>query len=357
MRAVSPARFLALGLLALGLAAGGCDHKERSTANPAAEAWTVADGAMTKRMSQLRDRQKVLAGRAAVLAVPEGTEDATLASVITDVQGQLAAIDAACNAAEGALNQARTDATATLATPDRIAAARQVSAGAAAFETAAKAADGVMDGVEPRIVTGEQIMKRLLAQLAAAVAQLQRLAAEGGSADFSDIDFQVGSAEFDFTHPTSKATLERLVKFGSSCPELRFALTGFTSKEGVAARNKALSEARAEAVKAYLVAQGVPAAAIERTAGLGSATTLVDEPDPGTPAEAAMPPAQLELIRRKNRRVNVEVITPCPATPTAAAPTQVPPGPPPTPGTPAAERPTPPVVERPIAPTGPGAQR
>ena len=115
MRAVSPARFLALGLLALGLAAGGCDHKERSTANPAAEAWTVADGAMTKRMSQLRDRQKVLAGRAAVLAVPEGTEDATLASVITDVQGQLAAIDAACNAAEGALNQARTDATAAQA--------------------------------------------------------------------------------------------------------------------------------------------------------------------------------------------------------------------------------------------------
>lgn len=350
MRAVSSSRPLALGLLALALAAGACDHKERSNANPAAEAWTVADGAMTKRMSLLRDRQKLLAGRAAVLAIPEGTEDATLTSTIADVQGQLAAIDAACNAAEGALTQARADATAALATPDRIAAARQVSASAAAFEASAKAADGTMDQVEPRIVTGEQIMSRLQARIAAEVARLRRLATEGGSEDFSDIDFQVGSAEFDFTHPASKATLERLVKFGASCPELRFALTGYTSKEGVPAKNKALSLSRADAVKTYLVAQGVPADAIARTAGLGSATSLVDEPDPGTPAEAAMPPEQLELIRRKNRRVNVEVITPCPATPTAAAPTAPPTGAPPTP-------PTPPTVERPIAPTGPGAQR
>ena len=116
------------------------------------------------------------------------------------------------------------------------------------------------------------------------------------------------------------------------------------------AKNKALSLSRADAVKTYLIAQGVPADAVARTAGLGSATSLVDEPDPGTPAEAAMPPEQLELIRRKNRRVNVEVITPCPATPTAAAPTAPPTGAPPTP-------PTPPTVERPIAPTGPGAQR
>jgi hypothetical protein len=117
MRAVSSSRPLALGLLALALAAGACDHKERSNANPAAEAWTVADGAMTKRMSLLRDRQKLLAGRAAVLAIPEGTEDTTLTSTIADVQGQLASIDAACNAAEGALTQARADATAALATP------------------------------------------------------------------------------------------------------------------------------------------------------------------------------------------------------------------------------------------------
>lgn len=347
MRA-APSRVLALALLSLAFA-GACDHKERSTANPAADAWSAADAAMTKRMSALRDRQKILAGRAAVLAVPAGTEDATLASLLADLPGQLSAVDAACSAAENALDQARADATAALAGADRMAASAQVSAAAGGFEPVARAADAAMDQLEPKVVTGEQIMKRLLAEVAAQVARLTRLASEGGNLDFSDIDFKAGSAEFDFTHPASKATLDRLVTFAGSCPELRFDLTGFTSKEGVAARNKALSLARAEAVKGYLVGQGVAAEKIVKTAGLGSSKTIVDEPDPGTPAEAAMPPAQLEDIRRHNRRVNVEVVTPCggaqPATgaPPAQGSTDAPPT---RPQVQPAERPTVPAPQR-----------
>ncbi|MBK9036217.1 MAG: OmpA family protein [Myxococcales bacterium] len=326
---MSPTRFASLCLLALALAgAAACDHKERRTDNPAQTAWTSAERGMVARMSGLRDRQKILSGRISALAVPEGTEDANLTQTIADLQGALGTIDGACTAADKALEQARANAAAALASPDRIAAERQVTAGANTFAASAQAAEAVMGQIEPRVVQGEQIMKRLMAIVAAEVARLQRLAAEGGSIDFSDIDFQAGSAEFDFTHATSKATLERLARFGASCPELRFSISGHTSKEGAAAANRTLSLARADAVKGYLVAQGVAAEKIVRTAGLGSTTTLIDEPDPESPAAAAMPAAQLDLIRRRNRRVNVEVVTPCPPTPSAPPSTDAPPTPP-----------------------------
>lgn len=311
MHAASPTRLVSLALV---LALGGltaCDHKERSNANPAQESAAVADRTMARRVSELRSRQTQLSGRIGALAVPDGTEDATLTATIAEVQGQVGAIDAACSAVDAAAAQARAGATAALAAPDRIAAQRQVEAGVVAFEQAAMAADAAMNQVEPKVITGEQIMKRLLAQVTSEVARLQRLAIEGGNADFSDINFAAGTADFDFARPPSKASLERLVRFGGSCPELRVGITGHTSKEGDAAQNRTLSLARADAVKGYLVAQGVKPEVIARTAGLGSTQTAVDEPDPGTPAEAAMAPAQLEMIRSRNRRVNVDVITPC----------------------------------------------
>lgn len=313
MHAASPSRVVSFAL-ALVLALGGlaaCDHKERSNANPAQVSAEAADRTMARRVSELRSRQTQLAGRIGALAVPDGTEDATLAATIAEVQGQVGTIDAACNAVDAAAEQARASARVALAAPDRIAAQRQIDAGNAAFEQAAMAADAALNQVEPKIIAGEQIMKRLLAQVASEVARLQRLATDGGNADFSDINFNAGTAEFDFTRPPSKASLERLVRFGGACPELRIAITGHTSKEGNAAQNRTLSLSRADAVKGYLVAQGVKAEVVARTAGLGSTQTAVDEPDPGTPAEAAMPPAQLEMIRSRNRRVNVEVITPC----------------------------------------------
>lgn len=312
MHAASPTRRFAW--LALVLALGGlaaCDHKERRNDNPAQESAAVADRTMARRVSELRSRQTQLSGRIGALAVPDGTEDATLTATLGEVQNQIGLVNAACTAADAAAEQARANATAALASPDRISAQRQVEAGVVAFEQAAMAADAAMNQLEPKVIAGEQIMKRLLAQVASEVARLQRLAIEGGNADFSDINFSAGTADFDFARPPSKASLERLSRFAASCPELRVGITGHTSKEGDAAQNRALSLARADAVKGYLVAQGVKPEVIARTAGLGSTKTAVDEPDPGTPAEAAMPPAQLEMIRQRNRRVNVEVITPC----------------------------------------------
>lgn len=309
MAATSPTT-LALALAA-ALVAGACDHVERDTSNPAQAAWMRADDAMAKRLVDLRQRQAMVGSRARAIAVPEGTEDATLSDTLSDIAGRLAVIDAQCDAAENARVQARAEVEALLTQPDRRAIETAIAAGESNFATAVANADSALSELEPRVATGEAIMKRLLEGIRVEVERLTKIARQGGSLDFSDIDFQVGSAQFDFTRPVSKATLGRLVQFGQSCPELRFAISGHTSKEGTVAGNRALSLARAEAVKTYLTGAGVAPEKIVRTVGLGSTQPLADEPEPGSPAEAAMPRPTLEAARRTNRRVNVEVVTPC----------------------------------------------
>lgn len=313
-------------VLVVGVLIAGCDHKERRNDNPAQEAWTALSAQMATRLAGLRDRQKLLGERVGALAVPAGTEDVTLSTTIAELQGALVPADAAIANVETVMTQATADVTAQLAQRDKIAAERSVSAARTTFEVAVTAAEPALALLEPKVNAAEQIMRRLTAGIEAELAQLRRLATSGGNLDFSAIDFRAGSADFDFTHPASKATLDRLVQFAAACPQLRFGVTGHTSKEGVPARNKDLSQQRADAVKAYLVEQRVEAEKIVRTAGLGSTRTLVDEPDPGTPGEAAMDAATLEGLRRTNRRVTIDVVTPC-ATPAATAP---PPGPPPT---------------------------
>ena len=313
-------------LLALAtLAAAGCDHAERTNVDPAREAWTASSENIRNRVTELRTRQQELVRRIDALAVPEGTEDARLAAAIGELKGQEPGLDQAVGAAEMALAQTTANSEVALSKPNKIAAKQIVDDGLAKFATAAEDAKRALDAITPQVASAESMMQRLLDAIAAEVQRLQNLAMTGGSADFSDIDFQAGSAEFDFTHPGSKATLDRLVKFAQSCEQLRFALTGHTSREGKPALNKALSLTRAEAVKRYLITAGVAAAKVTGTLGLGSARTMIDEPEPGTPAEAAMAPDELEARRRKNRRVTVDVSTAC-AVPTAAPPTAPPVG-------------------------------
>lgn len=304
-----------------------CDHKERVDENPAADAWTELSTSMNAQVTALRERQRALTARITALAMPTGTEDVTLAAAIGELQAAVGPLDATIGKAEAAAAQVTAEVNAALGGKDKRAAARAVDAGRTAFTDASAGAEPALSTLEPKIAAAEQIVQRLTAGTEAELMQLRRLAAAGGSVDFSAIDFKVGTAELDFTHAASKATLDRLVQFASACPQLRFGITGHTSKEGAAARNRELSLARAEAIKAYLVAQAVEPAKIVRTAGLGSTKPLADEPDPGTPAEAAMDPATLESVRRKNRRISVDVVTSCAVA--AAPPTEPPPAQPP----------------------------
>jgi len=91
--------------------------------------------------------------------------------------------------------------------------------------------------------------------------------------------------------------LRKLAQLIHKNPEATFSIEGHTDSFGNAEYNLRLSEARAEAVKEWLVTQvGVPASRIE-TRGYGSTRLLV--PGTGTPEEQQM-----------NRRVEIVIRTP-----------------------------------------------
>lgn len=131
--------------------------------------------------------------------------------------------------------------------------------------------------------------------------------------DFTDLDFKPGTAQFLFTHPSSKATLGKLVSYMKSCPELVVDLVGHTSNEGSDAKNVALSVERAKTVEKYLVTKaGVEAKKFREIRGVGARENVVPEPAPGSPEAKAMGAKALEAIRHKNRRITVHPVTPCP---------------------------------------------
>ncbi len=66
--------------------------------------------------------------------------------------------------------------------------------------------------------------------------------------------------------PTSHAELDRVQQLLSDHPEFKLQIAGFTDSTGSEAHNQALSKARAQAVVAYLIQQGV---APERLAAIG----------------------------------------------------------------------------------------
>lgn len=83
---------------------------------------------------------------------------------------------------------------------------------------------------------------------------------------------------------SAKGILREKVTVFRSNPELRIAIVGFTSQPGTEAYNMALGMRRAEAAKAYLVAQGVSASRIDITTR-GEGQLVVE--GPGEVANAA----------------------------------------------------------------------
>ncbi|HVV87042.1 MAG TPA: OmpA family protein, partial [Kofleriaceae bacterium] len=307
------------------LAVPACDHVERSNSDPARERWSKEGDDIRVRATDLRTREQALAGRINALAVPAGTEDAGLADTIAQLKTRLDPMDQACLAVEQALTRVTGEVELALSKPDKLAAKRTVDTGLATFDAAADTAKSVLDDVTPQVATAEALMQRLADGAKAEQKRFDTLATSGGSLELSEIDFKPGTADLDLSHADGKATLDHLVAFAGACDGLRFSITGHTSREGKPAANKALSLARADAVKAYLTTAGVAPAKISATAGVGGNQPLVDEPEPGTPEEAAMPPGELAARRDKNERISVKVETPCTA-PTAQPPTEPPPG-------------------------------
>jgi OOP family OmpA-OmpF porin len=104
------------------------------------------------------------------------------------------------------------------------------------------------------------------------------------------IQFEKGSSKLA---KVSDAILDRVVAIVKESPSIKhIEIRGYTSSEGIVAKNKALSQARAENVMAYLIAHGIPKDLLNAK-GFGP-----DDP---------IAPNDTEENREKNRRVTFEV--------------------------------------------------
>jgi outer membrane protein OmpA-like peptidoglycan-associated protein len=294
---------IALGLVASGLLACAEDL------TPVKALWdTVGKDYAAKVMGLKKDNDSLVMqlGKLAISGDANGPAGMAKAALMKAMTGQTAAL--------GGLEKMLGDQTKLVG--DAIAAGKLAPANAA-IETAKKALGPLFTNVTDMMKKNQGDFSAL-EKLAAAAAvpapaafDFAKLAKSVGTADFSDIDFKSGSAEFSFDKPASKATLDSLVGFAKTCPELRIELVGHTSKDGDAKTNLALSGKRADAVKDYLLKAGVAKTTITKTSGMGSTKTLVAEPDAASPEAKAMDAAALASIRNKNRRVEVAVKTPC----------------------------------------------
>jgi len=102
--------------------------------------------------------------------------------------------------------------------------------------------------------------------------------------------FDTGS---DRIKPESTPTLQQIADMLTQHGDLRLTIEGHTDNVGNAASNKALSEQRAAAVKAYLVSKGIDAARIE-TAGLGDTRPAAPNASP----EGRQQNRRVELVKR-----------------------------------------------------------
>lgn len=116
----------------------------------------------------------------------------------------------------------------------------------------------------------------------------EALAAEGRVAT-QGVLFDTGS---DRIRPESAPTLKEIVAMLGEHPSLRLRIEGHTDNVGQAAANRALSERRAAAVKAYLEAAGVEGARLEAT-GLGDTKPAVPNETP----EGRQQNRRVELVR------------------------------------------------------------
>lgn len=96
---------------------------------------------------------------------------------------------------------------------------------------------------------------------------------------FTDKPVTIEGANFDtgsaVLKPSAHAKLNEVVDFAVKYPDADLAITGYTDSRGSDAMNQALSEKRAEAVKAYLIENGVASDRIT-TRGEGEANPIGD---------------------------------------------------------------------------------
>ncbi len=131
----------------------------------------------------------------------------------------------------------------------------------------------------------------------------------GTKTDFPEILFKVGTNGFNFDEPATAGALAKLLAYVQQCDNLQVMIEGHTSSEGSAKVNQPLSQKRAEAVRDWLIAQGVKPTKIAGAIGYAATRPTVKEPT-GKDLKK-MTKKQIEEIRSKNRRITVAVQKGC----------------------------------------------
>lgn len=229
--------------------------------------WTNATAAMKKQQGEL-------AGKIAKLEAKEEDEAAraakqALEALLKTQASALNALDAAMQESKRSIEEAmKSGRIGTLTTAIEKATARigpelvKVREGYAALASEYdRAAEMLSNGAGA-------IEKKADAAAEWAAAQVTALK-RGGKVDFKGIQFSPGTAKL-LDDPSAKAAVDELVAFVKTCPEVKVALTERVAKEKDLRAAIKLSQARADALKKMLIAQGVKAAQIARSIGGGA---------------------------------------------------------------------------------------
>ena len=130
-------------------------------------------------------------------------------------------------------------------------------------------------------------VKDLTQEVTADASSLAKAIATSGHVAVYGIHFDTGKATIQ---PDSEQTLTQIVQLLKDGPDLKLRVEGYTDNVGQAAANQTLSEARAQAVMAWLIAHGVQPARLAAK-GFGPANPVADN--------------ATEEGRAKNRRVEL----------------------------------------------------
>jgi outer membrane protein OmpA-like peptidoglycan-associated protein len=270
---------------------------------PVTATWTQLQSTMVAKAAELRRQYESIS--ASVKALPPVSATDSLGQSLT------AKLGAALSAHASLLGGLDTNISSAAASVGEAVKTGKVANIQKAIDAAKVAYDASVSKVAASGTGVLTLLSQLKAHNAALAAEAARVNTSGSKTDFNDIDFKPGKADFLFDRPTTQATLDKLLVFVNTCPELVVDLVGHTSNEGTAAVNQKLSVDRAKAVKHWLLGKGVGAKKIHGVSGVGATDNAVPEPDAKTAAAKMLPAAALEEIRRKNRRVTVVVVTPC----------------------------------------------
>lgn len=229
-------------------------------------------------------------GCAAADNVLDTTADATknVAGAAADAAGN--AVDATKNvagaAADAAGNAAGAVAGAAGSAVD--AAGNAVGSAADAVGDAAGAVGGAVAGAAAKALEGVKFAAGSIGEGFSKILATGKDAV-GKSVAFGNLNFAIGSADID---AASKSEVENLAAVLKAYENVHIKIGGHTDNTGNAAKNKALSDSRAKAVKAMLISMGINGDRIE-TEGYGDAKPVADN---GT-AEG----------RKKNRRIEATI--------------------------------------------------